>query len=235
METVSTPYTSTFYNRQRAGSYRSSRKVLPIVLDAVRPDSIVDIGCGVGTWLSSARELGVKRTLGIDGHWVRGLVADPAIEIRPAQIEEPIEVDEDFDLALCLEVAEHLTPNRARGLVADLTRLAPHVLFSAAVPEQGGNNHLNEQWQGYWAELFAAHGYGARDIVRPRVRWSFGVEYWYRQNAILYSRDYPIVPPADLDQVHPYQRLIWGYQSTIAAFTPHAPDLGEDAEDLRGR
>jgi hypothetical protein len=81
--------------------------------------------------------------------------------------------------------------------------LAPHVLFSAAIPGQGGNNHVNEQWQSYWADRFAAHGYGPRDIVRPAVRDDRSVAYWYRQNAVLYSKGHPTDRPADFDWVHP--------------------------------
>jgi SAM-dependent methyltransferase len=209
-------YSARFYDLQRNGSSRSARIMLPIVFSELRPRSVIDVGCGVGTWLQPARELGADRTVGLDGEWVRAFPVHSSIDIRHAQFEEPIELAESFDLALCLEVAEHLSPMRARGLVADLTRLAPHVLFSAAIPRQGGHLHLNEQWQSYWANLFAAEGYGARDIVRPRVRWSRGVEFWYRQNAILYSRGAPIVDPETLNFVHPYQRLAWGISATRA-------------------
>jgi hypothetical protein len=211
-------YSARFYDHQRHGSSRSARIMLPIVFSEIRPASVVDVGCGMGTWLQPARELGANRTVGLDGEWVRSLPVQSSIEIRTAQFEEPIALPETFDLALCLEVAEHLSPRRARGLVADLTRLAPHVLFSAAIPGQGGHLHLNEQWQSYWAALFAAEGYGARDIVRPRVRWTRGVEFWYRQNAILYSRGAPIVEPQTLDSIHPYQRVAWGITATRAAF-----------------
>ena len=85
---------------------------------------------------------------------------------------------------------------------ADLVALAPHVLFSAAVPGQGGNNHINEQWQSYWADRFAAHGYGPRDIVRPAVRDDRSVAYWYRQNAVLYSKGFPTERAVNFDWVH---------------------------------
>ena len=209
MTATTAGYTAGFYEQQRAGSARSADLILPIVFHVVRPRSVVDVGCGTGTWLLSARRLGAARTLGIDGHWVEALTANAGLEIRHGHFEEPIVLGETFDLALCLEVAEHVSPGRARGLVSDLTRLAPNVLFSAAIPGQGGHLHLNEQWQSYWAGLFAEEGFGARDIVRPQVRWRRGVEFWYRQNAILYSRGAPIVPPAQLDLVHPLQRVAW--------------------------
>jgi SAM-dependent methyltransferase len=204
MSAVATSYSKAFYAWQRAGSRRSARAALPIVFDAIRPDAVIDVGCGVGTWLSVARELGARRTTGIEGEWVNALAPTyPGLEIRTADLEQPIRLVDTFDLAICVEVAEHLTPGRAESFVADLCTLAPNVLFSAAVPGQGGNNHLNEQWQSFWADLFAAHDYGPRDIVRPAL-WGLGaVEYWYRQNAILYSKGAPLARAVGFDGMHP--------------------------------
>jgi hypothetical protein len=205
-------YSKVFYDWQRTGSHRSAQKILPIVFDAIHPKSVVDVGCGVGPWLDVARNLGAS-VVGYEGEWVQSLEpAYPGLEIRTADLEQPLRADQGFDLAMSLEVAEHLSPERADGFIADLVALAPHVLFSSAVPGQGGNNHANEQWQSYWAERFASHGYGPRDIVRPRVWQDRGVAYWYRQNVILYSKGFATHRPPGFDQVHPehtawYRRL----------------------------
>ena len=104
----------------------------------------------------------------------------------------PLGIDRRFSLAICLEVGEHLPPERAPGFVTDLTRLAPVVLFSAAVPGQGGTNHVNEQWSEYWVALFEAQGWTCRDAVRPWVRTNEDVAWWYRQNLYL-----AVAPTAD--------------------------------------
>jgi hypothetical protein len=103
---------------------------------------------------------------------------------------------------MSLEVAEHLPVERASGFVADLVRLAPAVLFSAAIPAQGGIDHVNERWQSWWADHFAIHGYAARDVIRPLIWDDDRVAVWYRQNTILYVRD---AEPTNtiLDVVHP--------------------------------
>jgi hypothetical protein len=114
---------------------------------------------------------------------------------------------------LSLEVAEHLPPERAQSFVADLVALAPAVLFGAAIPGQGGVNHLNEQWQSYWAAHFASHGYASFDVVRPAIWNDAAIPAWYRQNAVLYL-DAPSAaalaltptPAHLLDCVHP---LFW--------------------------
>ena len=45
-------YAEQFYAEQREGSLCSAREVVPLILELVNPRSVVDVGCGVGTWLS---------------------------------------------------------------------------------------------------------------------------------------------------------------------------------------
>ena len=101
-------------------------------------------------------------------------------------LSTPLRLDRRFDLVLSLEVAEHLPEDAAATFVESLTRLGPAVLFSAAVPDQSGERHLNEQWPDYWVERFAAHGLVAVDAVRPRIWHDASVAWWYRQNALLF-------------------------------------------------
>src|SRR5262249_48549974 len=130
-------------------SEASARTVLPIVFDLWRPASVVDVGCLFGGWAAVASELGVGEVLGIDGGYVdRSRVPAPFLPHAPPQ---PLLIDRRFDLAISLEVAHYLPERRAAGFVADLCRLAPAVLFSAAIPHQGGYGHVNEQWPAYWA------------------------------------------------------------------------------------
>src|SRR5256885_5240345 len=63
-------YSVEFFAKQRAGSYSSARAILPIVFDLISPASIVDLGCGVATWLAAAKELGVRDILGVDGDYI---------------------------------------------------------------------------------------------------------------------------------------------------------------------
>jgi SAM-dependent methyltransferase len=180
---------SFFVNRQEA-SRVSAGLVLPAIFEIVAPKTVVDFGCGTGTWLEAAKKLGAERVLGVEGEWIRK--ATPLVastELKVSDLSSPIELGERFDLAISLEVAEHLPPARARGFVEDVTRAADAVLFGAAIPEQGGTGHVNEQWQSYWAELFRERGYHCFDIVRPRFWQNADVLPWYKQNAFLYLND----------------------------------------------
>lgn len=192
-------YTNEFYAEQQAGSLRSARAVVPLVLDAVRPRSVVDVGCGVGTWLAAFLEAGVEDVLGMDGSYVdteRLLI--PRERFTAVDLGAPPAPEREFDLVVSMEVAEHLLPGQAAGFVRYLAALGPVVLFSAAVPFQGGTHHVNEQWPGYWADHFREHGYLACDYLRPRI-WDDGaVEWWYRQNALLFVRESRLAADAEL-------------------------------------
>jgi SAM-dependent methyltransferase len=184
-------YNQDFFEHLREGSRRSAWAILPIVLGLIRPKRVVDVGCGVGSWLAVCHEHGVDEVLGIDGdHVDRRLLEVPSEEFLAWDLRKPLypSVRATFDLALSLEVAEHLPPECAATFIDSLVALAPAVLFSAAVPHQTGTGHRNEQWPEYWAEMFAARGYDAIDCVRKRVWRDPAVEWWYAQNTLLYVR-----------------------------------------------
>ena len=184
-----TPYSARFYQQQRDGSLRSARRVLPHLVELVSPRSVVDVGCGVGTWLKAASELGIDDIVGLDGAYVdRSMLQISPARFVPADLTRPFTVPRTFDAALSLEVAEHLPESSARHFVESLVALAPVVLFSAAIPRQMGEDHVNEQWQSWWVERFAAAGYTAVDCMRRRVWDDPEVEWWYAQNMLLMVR-----------------------------------------------
>jgi SAM-dependent methyltransferase len=183
-------YSAAWFSRRQARARRSASAILPLVLDVLRPKSMVDLGCGTGTWLAVAREFGVEGILGVDGAYVdRAQLEIPDDCFSPHDLSRPFDLDRTFDLALSTEVAEHLPLESADNFVDSLTRLAPVVLFSAAVPFQGGEHHINEQWQDWWAEIFASRGFRAVDYIRPRVWSNPEVAYFYSQNLLLYVRE----------------------------------------------
>lgn len=183
-------YKQSFYDSLDETSLPSARTVVPMVLDLVPAKSVVDLGCGNGSWLRAYLENDVERVLGVDGPWIEeSQLHIPADSFQRAALAEGVQVDQKFDLAMSLEVAEHFPKARAEGFVRDLCSLAPVVLFSAAIPEQGGVNHFNEQWPAYWAKLFAAQGFECLDVLRLRL-WNVPeVTWWYKQNILMFATD----------------------------------------------
>ena len=178
-----THYERTFYEGVESGVSRSADEVLPIVLEYVQPESVIDVGCGTGVWLSTFARLGVNDIQGVEGPWLDpGMLHIPRERFRAADLKQPLTFDRTFGLVVSLEVAEHLPPESAETFVTSLTTLGPVVLFSAAVPYQGGYQHLNERWPTYWAALFAKQGFVAVDCLRSRIWHNTKVEWWYAQN-----------------------------------------------------
>jgi hypothetical protein len=160
-------YSSDFYKNIQHGSRISAEVILPPIFQAIRPRSMIDVGCGVGTWMTVAQRLGA-RCVGLEGDWIQN-ASLPALDIRVVDLEQPISLDKKFDLALGMEVGEHLSQPRSETFVRDLCGLSDCVLFSAAVPGQRGTGHINLQWQSWWAALFAHNGFVLFDCIRPRV------------------------------------------------------------------
>jgi SAM-dependent methyltransferase len=186
---IESPYSPEFYKEQVTGSLASARVVVPMVLDLVPSTSVCDLGCGMGVWLKTFAEHGALDIQGFDGPWVKAAsLRIPASRFRAVDLAEPLRAGRRFDLACSLEVAEHLPEEAANRFVENLTSLAPVVVFSAAIPNQGGTGHINERWQSYWADLFEKRGFSSVDYLRPRIWRDERVEWWYRQNILMFAR-----------------------------------------------
>lgn len=208
------PYDQAFYDEQVAGSLGSARVVTALVARHWRPASVVDIGCGRGAWLAAWGEQGVERLQGIDGPWNTGAtMLDPRIRFSAADLERPLPPGERHDLAMSIEVVEHLSPQAGEAVVDSLAGLADAVLFSAAFSGQGGVNHVHEVYHSHWGALFRARGFRVFDAVRPQVWGDERVMPWHRANVFVYARDghplarvgWPeITDLAFMDAVHPW-------------------------------
>lgn len=185
-------YGDDFYAKQMQASYESAKVYVDLLFRIFAPATVVDVGCGRGTWLKAFGEAGAKRLVGLDGRWnSQDNMADAAIAFTAVDLNQRLSMPgtDRFDVAMSLEVAEHLEPDSSATFVESLTRLSDVVLFGAAFPGQGGANHINEQLPSYWARLFHERGYAPFDVFRPLVWNDDRVCFWYRQNAFLYIRE----------------------------------------------
>jgi SAM-dependent methyltransferase len=160
-----------------------------LLVDLIQPNSVIDVGCGIGALAAVFAKLGVTNIIGIDGDWVpEDLLLIPKAWFIPFDLTKSYSPGRRYDLAVSVEVAEHLSQSDANTLVDTLTGLADIVAFGAAIPLQGGTNHQNEQWPSYWAKLFAERVYVPFDCVRPRLLGNSNVAELIAQNIILYVR-----------------------------------------------
>ena len=128
-------YKNQSYKDRDFETHYSAELIIPHVLKLISVDSVVDIGCGVGTWLSVFRNYGVKEILGIEGDWMpRKHLVIPETMFMSHDLTKNLKLNKTFDLAMSLEVAEHLPSDQAEIFVETLTKLAPVILFSAAIP-----------------------------------------------------------------------------------------------------
>ncbi len=187
-----TQYTDTFYAKQSTPSRRSAEIVLPHLLALTgQPQSVVDLGCGVGSWLAFFHDKGVH-IRGVDGEYVpRSSLMIPAGCFSPLDLAagDYSSIQGKYDLAISLEVAEHLPETIAKSFVGKLCALSDTVLFSAAIPYQSGTNHVNCQWQGYWHRIFSSNGFMGVDTLRKRIWFLDGITHHYKQNMILYVKE----------------------------------------------
>jgi SAM-dependent methyltransferase len=208
-------YTADFFRAAPDRSQFSAERLVEIALDLASIRSVLDVGCATGDFVSAFQRAGVADVLGIDGDYVPRdqLLFDQAL-FRAIDLAGGFDLGRRFDLVLSVEVAEHLPLEAAERFVGCLAAHGPLIVFSAAIPSQGGTGHVNEQWQSWWAALFERSGYAAYDAIRPSIWHDAGIHWWYRQNAILFANAeararHPKIarltptPIGALDVVHP--------------------------------
>lgn len=188
-----TLYGKEFYDGQRDWSMQSAQIVIPYVLEKLKDANIrscVDFGCGVGTWLSAIKSnIQTADVLGLDfGEPEKDQLRISPEEYRKTDLSKPVILGKMYDLCISLEVAEHIDPAKADVFIDNLTKASDIILFSAALPGQGGTGHVNEQRLSYWVEKFARRGFELYDIVRPYFWYNKAITHNYRQNMVLFCK-----------------------------------------------
>jgi len=179
-------YDDSFYDSLKGYSQSSARTLIPLLVGKYKPSSIVDFGCGSGEFLEECERNSVETVMGLEGEWLTKNTSKHWIET--ADLSQPVVLQTKFDLALCLEVAEHLPQSVAKTLIKSLTDASDVIVFSAAIPGQGGTNHINEQYPDYWAKLMLDFGFELDWDPRPTIWNDRNIAPWYRQNLLVYRK-----------------------------------------------
>lgn len=183
-------YSQQFYDRNFGYASALSERLTPFLCGILKVNSIIDFGCGEAKLLSdlSAGFL-TDDILGLNYDKPKSLCIPPE-KFMQCDFTKELNLGRKFDLAISLEVAEHLDSQYACHFIDMLTSHSKGiVLFSAATPGQGGVHHVNEQPHEYWHEKFHSKGYFCFDIVRPYLQFFKLIPSWYRNNIFIYGTE----------------------------------------------
>jgi SAM-dependent methyltransferase len=150
----------------------------------------LDVGCANGFLI---------RELQRHGKEVQGLELSPAIlEILPPELLDKVRIGDfsaatgTWDLVSCIEVAEHIPPERSVELVDTLTARARRwIYFTAAPPGQKGKGHINCRPHAEWAAWFRERGWVVDEERTSRLRRDLEAltkAHWLRGNSLLLQR-----------------------------------------------
>jgi SAM-dependent methyltransferase len=183
-------YDADYYARDVEGpATHAAPYVAQAIISRFSPRSLVDVGCGTGAMMAALKERGVS----VEGFEYSDagikLCRQRGLDVTKFDIENDPHPAKKFDVAISLEVAEHILEKKASKYVSLLTSLAPIVLCTAAQPGQGGVDHVNCKPKQYWIDLFA--GANARfdetstvDLCRTWA--SNGVAGFYHDNLMVF-------------------------------------------------
>lgn len=187
-------YTEGYYETIFENAIKSRDEIFKTLIDIgiLKPGmSVIDVGCGIGEFGHEAADKFAIKYYGVDFKAPKGKLLIPADRYSEYDITSGASFpwNQKFDLVICTEVLEHIDEKFAKNAVSLLASLGDTILFSAAIPDQGGHHHVNEQWQTYWTDLFSIEGFfGYQKVMIDNLWDNENVDVWYKQNLVLYSR-----------------------------------------------
>lgn len=215
------PYNDAFYSGRHDRSFYAATTVLSL-LKRFYPNknfsSILDVGCGTGTWLDASRSIGATDLYGIEGDWLPDSHFSRHATLLRKNLDESFSFSRVFDMSISLEVAEHINPSSAFTFIASLASTSNLILFSAAPPGQGGQHHVNEQPIAYWVDLFAQHNFYPRDFIREAIWNDPNIDFWYKQNILIFERNSSLSSNSQpLSFIHPDLFRIYSQPNSFLA------------------
>ena len=201
------------------------REIVPVIIEYFKIKSLIDVGGGIWAFTRVFQDF-----------WVNAVCVDwPRVDKSKLFIDEKFFIERNFeqynefwekyDLALSLEVAEHLSSNAAESFVKTLCNCSDYVIFSAAFPYQWWQNHINEQPPQYREKIFNQEWFEICDCFRHLIRDNKKIPWRYRNNIFLYHKKWVEIPSGLEDKwpiyiIHPdaYNEIKVGFNSPRKIF-----------------
>lgn len=180
-------YDSDFFNSSSIETYQSAQSYLQLTELFYKYSTVADVGAGMGSWSRAAVEMG-KNVISIDGEWVEKINPNQSLKYIFLDLNHELKISRKFDLSICVEVAEHLAPERSESFIFELCQLSDVIIFGAALPRQGGVGHINCRPHSFWIDLFSINGFEVLDAFRPSFWYNGRVAPYYTQNTFLFCK-----------------------------------------------
>lgn len=154
-------YNKEFFEWHLKYAREYSIKTMDYYCQKYKPTSVIDFGCGIGSYLESAYSNGIGDLKGYD---IGKRYAEPFIPehllpfIHERDCTEPIFLDMRYDLVISFETIEHIDPKGTNGFLNNLVwalNVNGRLLFTGAPPEQDGCGHINCHTREYWLNEFS--------------------------------------------------------------------------------
>jgi 2-polyprenyl-3-methyl-5-hydroxy-6-metoxy-1,4-benzoquinol methylase len=147
-----------FYSWHKKYTHNDSVKVGMELFKHFKPKSVIDFGCGIGSYLYAAKQCGIKKIKGLEigGNFAKEYTDESVRELIDfnTDITKPISPG-FFDISMCIEVAEHVEMQGSSQLVKNIAKATKQFcIWSAAPPGQDGCGHVNCHEKEYWTNLF---------------------------------------------------------------------------------
>ena len=185
-------YNKDFFQENIDVSTEGARKCIDILYKEFKPKKVIDFGCGPGIFIKEFEKKGVK-VLGIDGSLAakdNAVIDKDKILIKDLRTE--VSIKGKFDLTMCFEVAEHIDNKFSETLVKNITKNSKTVLFTAAKKGQGGTDHINEQDNEFWIDLFKKKGFEFQEELTKKLKkemWEQKILWWIPENLMIFKKE----------------------------------------------
>ncbi len=189
-------YDDKYYNRHLIRYRKWENKVGKYLYSELKPNSVLDLGCGVGSYLEGFLNAGCKDLLGIELNFSKAkkyIVDNISSFIKKGDATIDLNLNRKFDCVISFEVGEHIEPDGTEIFIDNLTWYSnKYIILTAAPPGQRGTGHINLRNRDFWVKAIVSKGFlYQEDLVKKyRRAWKkFNVRKYIINNLMIFKKE----------------------------------------------